>query len=230
MAKTFDEVMRTLRSLGTESRWRLNVKNGAGSNQFGVGFGQLRTLAKDINTDHAMAMKLWETGNIDAMLLASMIMDATLLPQEQAEKMAAPLTYSPLIDELAFSALAKAPYQEQLILKWIYSPAATLGRICWNLLVDVISEKKPLPLPIDEILSYIENKMKEAAKPKQEAMNHCLCEIGIRMPEYTERCIAIGMKLGRLDDRPIPKGCASSYAPEWIAAGIKLREKQKGYT
>ncbi len=49
-------------------------------------------------------------------------------------------------------------------------------------------------------------------------MNRCLMEIGTRLPEYTQRCIAIGEKLGRLDDRPVPKGCTSSYAPEWIAA------------
>ena len=37
----------------------------------------------------------------------------------------------------------------------------------------------------------------------------------------TERCIAIGQELGRLDDTTVSKGCTSSYAPEWIAAVLK---------
>ena len=54
-----------------------------------------------------------------------------------------------------------------------------------------------------------------------EEMNHYLVEIGVHFPEFRQRCIVIGEHLGRLDDRPVPKGCTSSYAPEWIAAVLK---------
>jgi len=54
-----------------------------------------------------------------------------------------------------------------------------------------------------------------------EEMNHYLVEIGVRFPELRPRSIAIAERLGRLDNRPVPKGCTSSYAPEWIAAVLK---------
>jgi 3-methyladenine DNA glycosylase AlkD len=79
MSKTIQEVMETLKSLGSESRRKTNIKNGAGENQFGVLMGPMRALAKEINVDHDLAMKLWETGNIDAMLLSCMVMDASQL-------------------------------------------------------------------------------------------------------------------------------------------------------
>jgi 3-methyladenine DNA glycosylase AlkD len=72
--------------------------------------------------------------------------------------------------------------------------------------------------------------MKNAEKLRQEAMNRCLCEIGIRVSEYTNRCIAIGEKIGRLDELSVSEACSSTYAPEWIAAGLRLREKNKAYT
>ncbi len=228
MAKTFEEVMGILKSLGTDSRWRYNLKNGAGGNQFGVGMVQLRNLAKELTVDHPLAIKLWETGNTDAMLLASMIMDASRIPIEQAENMVIPLSYAPLIDELAFNTLKSIPFAKIFKQKWVRSNTASLGRAGWDLLIDQIISGKHLSLSIDRILTDIESNMKNAGKLKQEAMNRCLCEIGIRMPEYTDRCIAIGEKIGRLDERPAPEGFASSYAPEWIAAGIKLREKHRG--
>jgi 3-methyladenine DNA glycosylase AlkD len=230
MAKAFEEVMGILKSLGTESRWRFNLKNGAGTNQFGVGMMQMKNLAKDIKMDHPLALRLWETGNTDAMILASMIMDASKIPPDRAENMVLPLSYSPLIDELAFNALINMPFAKIMMQKWIRSTSASLGRVGWNLAIDRIASVKPMPISIDTILDDIENNMKNAEKLRQEAMNRCLCEIGIRVSEYTNRCIAIGEKIGRLDELSVSEACASTYAPEWIAAGLRLREKNKAYT
>jgi 3-methyladenine DNA glycosylase AlkD len=230
MAKTFEEVMGILKSLGTESRWKFNLKNGVGINQFGVGLMQMKNLAKELKVDHPLAVKLWETGNMDAMLLASMIMDPAKVPPDRAENMVLPLSYSPLIDELAFSTLINMPFANIMMQKWIRSSSASLGRVGWDLIIDRIASGKPLPMPIDNILADIESNMENAEKLKQEAMNRCLCEIGIRINEYTSKCIAIGEKIGRLDELSVSDACASSYAPEWIAAGLKLKEKKKAYT
>jgi len=61
-----------------------------------------------------------------------------------------------------------------------------------------------------------------AAAPyrKQEAMNFCLGEIGIRLADLRKRCIQIGEKLGVFKDRPTSKGCISPYVPVWIAAVV----------
>jgi 3-methyladenine DNA glycosylase AlkD len=41
-----------------------------GDNQFGVLLGDIRKLAAKITTSHQLAIALWDTGNIDAQLLA----------------------------------------------------------------------------------------------------------------------------------------------------------------
>ncbi len=58
---------------GTEKMRAQNTKNGAGDNQFGVRLGDLRKLAKKIKTNHELAVALWEAGNIDARLLATLL-------------------------------------------------------------------------------------------------------------------------------------------------------------
>jgi 3-methyladenine DNA glycosylase AlkD len=141
--------------------------------------------------------------------------------------MITPLTYSPLIDELSFTALPLASWAVEKMQEWMRSPHPALGRVGWNLTIDQIMQKKKLPMDIDSLLAWIEKETKDAPELKQWAMNRCLCEIGIRMREYTDRCVKIGEKLGRLDNRPVPMGCYSSYAPEWIAAGLRLAEQRK---
>ena len=227
MRKTFDECMEKLKSLGSESRRKTNAKGGAGENQFGVMMGPMRSMAKEIGPDHKLAMQLWSSGNADAMMLACMIMDPKQLTPEEAERMVSPLTYSTLLDELTFGPLSETSFSESLMLVWMQSLEGPLGRAGWNLLIAAIAAKKKLPFTVDEILSVIDEGLMAAVKQKQESMNRCLCEIGIRMREYTEQCIKIGEKYGPLDNRPIPKGCTSSYAPEWIAAGIRLRDARK---
>lgn len=63
-----------------------------------------------------------------------------------------------------------------------------------------------------------------ASKRKQEAMNRCLVEIGIHCPEYRRKCLALGERLGRFDTTPVPKGCTSSYAPEWTGAVLNRKK------
>jgi hypothetical protein len=47
-------------------------------------------------------------------------------------------------------------------------------------------------------------------------MNSTLAQIGINYPEYRDRSIAIGEKLGIYRNFPVSKGCTSPFAPIWI--------------
>ena len=58
---TLKETLKHLKSLGNEKVRAQNTKRGAGDNQFGVGLGDIRGLAKKIKADHKLAMALWES-------------------------------------------------------------------------------------------------------------------------------------------------------------------------
>ena len=214
---SFDDVYAQLDAWGSENARKIYARQGAGPNQFGVKMGDLRSLAKKLKINHPLAMQLWATGNIDAMILATMLMDSTQLAQQEIEAMLRSISYYRLVDELVHNAIAKTQFAEALRLSWMDSPEEMTGRAGWDLLI-VRLTGDAAGLDYDFILTQIEAEMKTAPRYKQESMNRCLVEIGVRFPELRGRCIAIGERLGRLDDRPVPKGCTSSYAPEWIAA------------
>jgi len=72
---TLKETLTQLEALGNEKMRAHNSKHGAGHNQFGVKLGDIRTLAKKVKTNHPLALELWDTENIDARLLATLIID-----------------------------------------------------------------------------------------------------------------------------------------------------------
>ncbi|MCI0338515.1 MAG: DNA alkylation repair protein, partial [Acidobacteria bacterium] len=75
MTTTLKETLAQLEALGNEKVRAQNSKNGAGDNQFGVRLGDIRKLVTKIKTNHALAIALWETGNIDARLLAILLIN-----------------------------------------------------------------------------------------------------------------------------------------------------------
>jgi 3-methyladenine DNA glycosylase AlkD len=81
------EALEQLGKLGNEKVRALNIRNGAGQNQFGVKLGDIRALAKAIGPNHELALSLWETGNLDARLLATLLMKPKSLSAEALEKM-----------------------------------------------------------------------------------------------------------------------------------------------
>ena len=99
-----------------------------------------------------------------------------------------------------------------------------IGRAGWNLLIAKILENDTDGLDFDALLEKIEAEILSAPKRKQEAMNRCLVEIGIHFPEFTQKCLELGERLGRFDKTPVPKGWTSTYAPEWIAAALKRKK------
>ncbi len=222
---TKNEMLAKLCDLGNEKRKQMYIKNGAGENTYGVLLGELRKLAKKLGTNHELALELWQSGNTDAQWLACMMLDAKKLTLDEARSMVSRLTYSDIIDKFVGKVVCNHLYADTLAEEWSVSNKDNLGRAGWNLIVHKVSDGKLTNAALEELLTRIEAELKTVTPGKQWAMNHALSEIGIRYPQFTERCITLGETLGVYRDLRVSKGCTSAYAPNWIAAGIKKRNK-----
>ena len=81
-----------LKALANETTRKHNTKYGAGDNQFGVKHGDIRVLAKKIKTNHELAMSLWETGNADAQLLATLLIKPKTLSAQEVDRLVRSVT------------------------------------------------------------------------------------------------------------------------------------------
>jgi 3-methyladenine DNA glycosylase AlkD len=215
MTTTLKEALAQLEALGNEKVRAHNRKHGAGDNQFGVRLGDIRKLAEKIKADHALAMALWETGNIDARLLAILLINPKNLSGEELDHMVRSVGFAQVADWLNAYVVRKYPDKEALRQRWMAEDDPWAARAGWSLTSERIG-KNPEGLDLPALLDRIESEMGNAAPEAQWTMNFCLAGIGIHFPEYRERAIAIGEALGTYRDYPVSKGCTSPFAPIWI--------------
>ena len=214
---TVEETLDALERCGSAKVREMNSRHGAPENQFGVKMGEIRAIAKSIKFNHELGLELWESGNVEAMLLATLIMKPKQLSEEDLERMAASVTYAWLADWLMTHQIRQHPDKEAMRQRWMASSHPMLARAGWSLTAERIV-KNPEGLELGALLDRIDHEMGGAPPPAQWTMNFCLAEIGIHFAEHRRRAIDIGEKLGLYRDYPVSKGCTSPFAPIWIAA------------
>jgi 3-methyladenine DNA glycosylase AlkD len=212
---TLKEALTQLKALGNEKMRAQNTKHGAGDNQFGVRRGDVRKLAKKIRTNHELAVALWETGNIDARFLATLVIKPEALSADEMDQMVRSVTFVEVADWLNSYVVKSHPDKETFRQKWMATDDPMAARAGWSLTAERVV-KSPEGLDLSALLDRIESEMANAAPEVQWTMNCALAEIGIHFPKHRKRALAIGEKLGIYRDYPVSKGCTSPFAPIWI--------------
>ncbi len=215
MPQLLQETLAQLESLGNEKVRAQNKKKGAGDNQFGVRLGDIRKLAQEIKINHELGLALWETGNIDARLLAILLLKPQNLSHDEMDRMVRSVNFVQVADWLNAYIVKNHPQKEILRQAWMEATDPWAARAGWNLTSERIA-RFPDGLDLPALLDRIESEMGDAPSQVQWTMNFCLAGVGIHFSSYRERAIAIGEKLGIYRDYPVSKGCTSPFAPIWI--------------
>lgn len=220
MAMTLKTVLSQLESLGHEKVRAQNRKKGAGDNQFGVRLGDIRKLAAKVKPHARLADALWDSGNIDARLLAILLIKPGNLSREEIDRMVRSVDFVQVADWLNSYVVKGHPDKESLRQTWMQDDDPWAARAGWSLTTERIA-RNPEGLDLPALLERIESELGNAAPEVQWTMNSCLAGIGIHFPRHRKRAIAIGEKVGLYRDYPVPKGCTSPFAPIWIKEMVR---------
>lgn len=220
MSMDISDVLAQLKSMGDEARRAHNKKNGAPDNQFGVKLGDIRAIAKKIKTDHELGLQLWETGNVDAQLLATLIMKPKSISMSELDRLTRSVTCSQVADWLNAYIVPEHPDKENLRLKWMTAKDPWAARAGWNLTASRIN-KRTADFDLTALLDRIEKELPKARPEVQWTMNNTLAAIGIHHADLRSRTIAIGEKIGLYSDWPVSKGCTPPYVPVWVDFMVK---------
>ena len=217
---TVHDVLTKLDAIGTEQLRAQNVRHGYVGEQYGVKLGDLRTIAKAIKLNTAFGLELWETGFLEARLVAVLIMKPKELSVDQLKMLVQTATYGHLADWVNSYLVKQHPEKEALRNAWLSLNAndePCLARTAWSLTTERVS-KSPDGLDIAGVLKRIDNELATAPEPARWTMNFCLGELGIHHAEFRDEAIAIGERVGAYRDYPTSKGCISPFVPLWVAA------------
>lgn len=219
---TLKAVISELKSLGDPKQRDYYVKQGAGTDVFGCKLGDIRSVAKKIKSDTALAKELWKTGNLEARLLATLIVKPKDLTAKEVDTMVRDVEYGWLADWLNSYVVKQHPDKEALRTKWMKDKHAGAARAGWSLTTERVV-KDAEGLDIKGLLDRIEKELPKAPELSKWTMNFCLGEIGINHPEHRKRAVAIGEKVGAYKDWPVSKGCVPPYVPVWVAEMVKRK-------
>ncbi|MCK6486198.1 MAG: DNA alkylation repair protein [Phycisphaerae bacterium] len=229
---TVKEILAKLESMGDDARRKHNAKVGpdgtvAPDNQFGVKHGDIRALAKKIKPpkgadNRDLALQLWATGNVEAQLLATLLIKPASLSAKELDAMTRSTTCASVAEWLNSYVVAQHPERESLRETWMkpkekHRWAARAG---WHLTASMINKGEG-GLDVEALLDRIEKEMPKAPPETQWTMNNTLMAIGIHHAKHRKLAIAIGEKIGLYKDWPMSKGCIIPYVPVCVPELVK---------
>lgn len=209
------EILAKLESLGNEARRKHNEKAGAPSSQFGVLLGDVRKVAKSLKKDRELALALWDTGNLEAQLVATLLLEPETLSAKELDRLTRSTTCPQVADWLNSYVVAQHPDKDELRETWMKSKERWTLRAGWNLTASRVA-KSPAGLDLAALLDRIERELPKAAPEVQWTMNMALGNLGIHHAAHRARVLALGEKIGLYRDWPVSKGCTPPYVPVWV--------------
>ena len=223
----YQEAMRQLRALGTAQNRKVYGRHGVDRELFGVSYADLNRMHKAIKVDHPLALKLWESGNHDACVLATRIVDPSRITARQLDAWARELDNYVLAD--AFSGLvARTGMARRKFERWRNRKAEFVGQVAWNLLVSLARHDEDLPdAYFEEQLATIEREVHGRKNRVRYSMNLALIAIGMRNAALEKKAIAAARRIGPIQVDQGRTGCKTPDPIPYIKRA-KARKKASG--
>ncbi len=213
---TLDQVMQALAQMGAAQNVAVYARHGVTDPTFGVSFKNLGTLKKQIKTNHALALELWETGNHDARLLATMVADAQALDAKTIDAWVR--SVSDYITADAFAKLvAHTAYARKKADRWVKLKPEYVARCGWTILAMLAMHDATLPDAFFQpYLELAANTIHTRPNRAKEAMNTALIAIGIRNANLEHEALAAAARIGRVSVDHGLTNCKTPDATQYI--------------
>lgn len=227
---TLDETMAELEALGTPQNRKVYPRHGAAEPMFGVSYANLGNLKKKIKVDHELAVQLWETGNHDARVLATMIADPQQATPPMLESWArVPNNY--VLTDAVSGLVGKTSHAGDLMRTWIDVDAEFVEAAGWNLLGG--SAMYGNELSDDVFLSYIDRIERDIHGAKNRvrySMNNALIAIGTRSDALEQETVAAAKRIGLVEVDHGETGCKTPNAVTYIPKARAHQRKKEAKT
>lgn len=221
------ELMSELKALGTEQNCKIYKKHGVKAELYGVSFANLEKLKKQIKTNHQLALKLWESGNHDARILATMIADPKITTDEMLDNWLLNVDNSSLSD-LFSTYIIKTEFAQEKMEKWIKSDSEWVGHTGWSLLAKIVNSETNLPNEFfEKHLSIIEKSIHTQKNFIKSAMNRALIAIGVVNDHLQEKALVTAAKIGKVEVDHGETNCKTPDAAEYIKKTVTYRKEKE---
>ncbi len=222
-------ILEELETLGNAQNRTIYARHGVGSNQYGVSYADLKTLKKRLKTNHTLTIELWNSGNHDARVLATMIADPQQLDAETIDAWAGDLQNYVLSDAFA-NLISQTAHMQPYMEQWTCSDDEWIGRVGWQLLAHLAIHDQNLPdAYFETYLDTIKRDIHTRKNRVRDAINNALISIGMRNDYLETQALEVAAYIGKVDVDHGQTSCKTPDAADYIRKG-RQRQQQKGKT
>lgn len=208
---TLDVVMAALERAGTAQTKKTYARHGAKEPMFGVLFSALKTLHKQIGTDHELALELWRTGNFDARNLAFRLVDPARMTSADLDQWSRD-TMVRMCSGYVSVLAAETPFGPEKARTWLASPDEPQRCAGWGVVGQLALRAPAVPDAwLLERVQEIGASLQAAPNDERYAMNNALIALGARSPALRKAALAAAKRVGRVE---VDHGDTSCKTPE----------------
>lgn len=219
------EVMNELEALGSDQTRKVLMKHGARQPIFGVKISDLKKILKKTGKDHNLGLKLYRTGNSDAMYLAGLMITPAKMTEVILEEWLKEAYWSLLTETTVANAAAESPYGLKLARQWIREESEKKAACGWSTYCGLIALGHPdlKLIELEKLLNLIEKNLNGASNRVKYCMNASLIAIGSYYPDLSEKSLETAAKIGKVT---VDMGETACKVPD--AAGYIKKMYDKG--
>ena len=213
------EVMTELESMGSEQTVNILRNQGAEGALFGVKVGDMKKILKRTKKDHALALELYRTGNLDAMYLAGLMADARKVSGEELDSWAQASTWHMVAEYAVAGLAAESPHGWNMGLKWIDAPEDHVQSAGWATLSGVAAMHGDADLDLtalETLLNRVATNLAGAGNRTRYTMNGFVIAIGCYVSPLAAKAMTVAEGLGKVQVNMGTTGCKVPHAPDTI--------------
>ena len=216
---TKKDVLRKLKDLANLKAVEGMAKFGITSKKiYGVSIPNLRKIAKEIGTNHQLALELWDEGIREARILASMIDDPALVTEKQMEKWVKDFDSWEVCDQCCMNLFWQMPYVFEKAKEWTSRKEEFVKRAGFALMAVLAwKDKEAKNKDFTKFFSVIKKESLDERNFVKKAVNWALRQIGKRNSYLNKKAIGLAKEIQKID----------SKSARWIASdAIKELESE----
>jgi len=220
---TFEQIMQFLKDHENPSGKKVLMRHGARDPFYGVRIGDLKKVVKKVKKNHELALRLYATGNSDAMYLAGLIADENRMSKQQLQDWVKQAYWYMLSEVAVADVTAETPFWNELAKEWMESEREMIACAGWGTYSAAISVRPNEELDfedIGELLDVVERSIHSAPNRVRYDMNNFVICVGSYIPELSEKAKRVAASIGKVAVDMGGTACKVPYAPEYIARVI----------
>lgn len=213
------EVLEYLESKGNAPTRKIYSSYGATEPLYGVKTGDLKEIIKKTKKDHELALKLYDTGNSDAMYLAGQIADPSRMDMETLDLWVSKAYWNMMSERCVAVVAAKSEYGLEAARKWIRSDDEMTACAGYGTLSTLFSFTDDETLDLDEIRSIVDDaaeRIQNEGVHLQNAMKNFLILTGLYVAPLYDYVMEASENIGRIKPAIAENSCNIQTVTDYL--------------